>query len=105
MYANSLRGEVEIVLDKKSYALRPTFEALYCIEQELNMGFLALAKKIAAGNVTHNELAAIIGHCLADPNKLSRDILCESIAKGDVNNALASVAVLCIYVLNGFHYE
>lgn len=64
---NPHRGEVSIVLDKKSYVMIPSFSVLVNIEEELNCSILDLVRKISEGkNLSLKEAEAIIRYSTKD---------------------------------------
>lgn len=106
MQANTWRGEVDIVFDKKTYVMRPTFIALNNIEQELNTGFIDIVRKISSGRITLEELSIIIAHCLIDSEALnSPGALKEAIIRNGLAECMDSVVKLCTAILEGFSYH
>jgi len=77
----------QIILDGNSYTLHPTFAALSGIEQTLGIGFVALARKLAEGDITLEELAAIISGCMAEtpPDK-------DALVRGGLANVIETVS-------------
>lgn len=103
MTINPWRGEVEVILDNKSHVLRPTFAAINDIEQNLGIGFIALAKKISAGNITTREIAKIIECCMVE--KISICDINESILRSGLADILIAITHLCTAVFVGYQRE
>ncbi len=102
MTANKWRGEVEIVLDGMHYTLRPTFEALCRIEQELGAGLLAVARLLAQGQLNLTQLIAIIHHCTqAAGHTTSREVFCNALLHNGLNSALYAVGVMFTRIFAG----
>jgi len=95
--------EVKIILDGKSYVMRSTFEALSRIERELGSGVMSLAKKIADGALTLEELATIIGHAIE--SDLSPDAIRAAILGSGVTHATQAVTGMFVRIFRGFHTE
>ncbi len=60
---NGARGETEIVLAGRRYALRPTFGALAAIESGTGKSLLDLAREAAAGLLRVSDMAWIVWAC------------------------------------------
>jgi len=97
MTANPWRGEVSITLDGISYVMRPTFERLNRIEQKLNMGFVALARKLADGNIMLEELAVVVAECMQEKIAVR-----DALTHGGIMEAIASVSAMFALVFGGF---
>jgi hypothetical protein len=96
--ANPLRGEAELRLDGKTLVLRPTFAALVAAEAELGPLF-ALCERAAAGLLTLAEMAALLWHCLAEPQP--RTAFSEALVAGGLANATPALRVLLSQILAG----
>lgn len=60
MTANRHRGEEELRLAGRGYILRPTFQALAEIEDEIGEPLLALADRVLAGRVGTKDVLAMV---------------------------------------------
>ncbi len=58
--ANKHRGEVEIELGGKTYALRPSFQCICEIEAQTGLTIVALARRYGAGNFGMTDAAVIV---------------------------------------------
>ena len=58
--ANKHRGEVEIELGGKTYAMRPTFQSLCEIEAGTGLGIVALVKRWGGSNFGISDAAVIV---------------------------------------------
>jgi len=58
--ANKERGETNIILDGKSYVLRPTFEALCEMEDRSGLSVLKMLASMEGGNITMRQMALVI---------------------------------------------
>ena len=97
MPVNPWRGEVEITLDGKPYILRPTFAALSGIEQKLHVGLIALAGKLAGGEITLEELVVIIAQCVVETPPNIHDALIRS----GLASAVESIGCMFTSVFGG----
>ncbi len=97
MTANPWRGEVEIMLGGKPYILRPTFSSLSNIEQQLGLGLVALARKLADGSIRLEELAVIIAQCSLEAPLDIR----QALARGGLAHVIASVSRMLAVVFGG----
>ena len=58
--ANRHRGEVELSLDGRRFVLRPSFAAIAEIEARCGEGVIALARRLAAGDIRVSDFAAVV---------------------------------------------
>ena len=58
--ANRHRGEVEVDLGGKTYALRPTFQALAEIEDKTGTNLVTLARRFADGDIGVRDVAVVL---------------------------------------------
>ena len=58
--ANRHRGDVEIELAGRRFLLRPTFAAIAEIEERSGQGLIALARRLAAGDIRITDVATIV---------------------------------------------
>jgi hypothetical protein len=101
MIANPVRGEAALDVNGDTFRLRPTFTALVAAEQELGPLF-ALVERAAAGDLRLAELVALFWHCIdARPERLTREMLGESIAGRGLATATPVLRVLLGQVLQG----
>lgn len=100
MTANPWRGEVTIVLSGAPHILRPSFEALSGVEQELSIGLVTLARKLADGMLTLEEMETIIRHCLIGNGCLEN--LKDALVQSGLANATQAVAEMLTLALGGF---
>ncbi|MEO0418348.1 MAG: gene transfer agent family protein [Pseudomonadota bacterium] len=98
--ANSLRGEASLQVGNKDLLLRPSFENLVAAEEELGSLF-ALIERASDGELTLNEITALLWHCLAvDPRPERADVGSAVLAMGLVQ-ATAPVRIILAEVLQG----
>ena len=98
-----LRGEATLALGGRTHRLRPTFTALVAAEAELGPLF-ALCERAAAGQLTLSEMAALLWHCLAEPQSpdtCPRDEFAEALVAGGLANATPALRVLLGQILAG----
>lgn len=62
--ANKMRGEVKVTLRGKEYVLRPDFQAIAEIEDQLEAGLPYVFIKAQKGKIGFKEYAAIIYGCI-----------------------------------------
>lgn len=101
--ANPVRGEAELMLGGQTYRLRPSFAALVVAEAELGPLF-ALCERAAAGQLTLAEMAALLWHCLAEPQRpdlRQRDAFAEALVAGGLANATPALRTLLSQILAG----
>lgn len=82
MGANSVRGEVEIKLGDRTLVLRPTFDALVKIEDELGTGMVGISQLWAMGRGGIRVIEAVLwnGSRATEPElerKALRDMIVE----------------------------
>ena len=88
--ANQYRGEIDIILDNKSYTLRPTFQALCEIEGDLNKSIIDVLSGLNESKPKAIEIAKIIYHAAKayDPNFA---LTYEQIGEGVFNTGILKV--------------
>ena len=89
--ANRQRGEVKIILDDKTYVMRPTFEALCEIEDALDTSIPDLILMFRDGNIRLKNIAAIVWGGIwgyDKKNALSMEEVGELITKTGMMNIL-----------------
>jgi len=57
---NKVRGEVEVILDGKTYTMVPSFQAMCEIEAVTGLGIVALARRYQSLNFGISDAAAIV---------------------------------------------
>jgi hypothetical protein len=91
----------EIILNGRNYILKPNFEALKHIEQELESGLTALARKLVDGMLTLEETAAIIAHCIE--GDIERAAIGEALVQGGFARATHVIAEMFSQTLSYHH--
>jgi len=86
-----------VILDGKSYILRPTFTALNNIEQQLSVGLVALARKLSEGNIMLEELVIIITQCAIDSPQNIR----QSLVRGELAHIIEAISRMFAAVFGG----
>lgn len=75
--ANPQRGEVDILLDGKSYPMRPSYETMVAIEKELG-SLMAVARRFRSegeGGITIREAAVIVTEGVKAAGKARKDTM------------------------------
>lgn len=99
--ANPMRGEVELKLGEKAFLLRPTFEALVRIEQELGSLF-SIVERATTGNVTLKDIVTVIWSCAeAGGSDLEREEFGRLIAESGVAQATSAFRSILTIALAG----
>jgi hypothetical protein len=98
--ANPHRGEAAFVVAGVRRLLRPTFSALVAAEEELGSLF-ALVERAAAGQLRLHEMAALFWHCLADAEKLPRELVEEAVTDLGLAACAAPLRGLLGQILRG----
>lgn len=98
--ANVVRGEAAFELGGRALVVRPSFAALVAAESELGP-LLALADRAAEGRLLLAEMAALIWHCLAERDGLTRDAVGEALVAQGVGAALPALRAILRQVLAG----
>lgn len=79
MSANTVRGEVDVVVNGKAYVLRPTFDAIARIESELGVGTIQLSKRLLTG-AGMTEMMSLLFHGIeASGEKVQREEIAEAL--------------------------
>ena len=98
---NPLRGEVELTLGEQVFLLRPTFEALVSIEQELGSLF-SVVERATKGSVTLNDIVAVIWSCAqAGGSELKREEFGRLIVQNGVAQATTAFRSVLTIALAG----
>ena len=85
---------VPITLAGTTYQMTPRFEAIASIEQKAG-SFIALARKLAQGDISLSELACIIEAAIDADNAP----IGEALVMGDLPHAMDAVAAMMITIL------
>lgn len=97
---NIVRGETGFSVGGRTRLLRPSFAALVAAEGELGP-LLALADRAAEGGLLLSEMAALIWHCLAERDGLTREDIGEALVAQGVGAALPALRAILRQVLAG----
>lgn len=100
--ANSLRGEVSLMLDGEAVSLRPTFAAIMEIEHRLG-GVVPLAARAAAGDFGLKDVSVIIWATwnAADGVERSLNEVGERVTAAGVAAVAPAVRELLVRILSG----
>jgi hypothetical protein len=98
--ANRLRGEASLAVAGRTHVLRPTFAALVAAEDELGPLF-ALVERAAAGQLRLAELAALMWHCLAERDGLTREQVGEAVLAVGLAGCAPALRALLGQILQG----
>ncbi len=98
--ANALRGEAELIIDRQSYILRPTFEALVAAEEELGSLF-SLVERASQGALSITEITALLWHCLPSNTRPSREALGRCVIAMGLLEATKPIRKILAQVLKG----
>jgi hypothetical protein len=99
--ANPERGEAAITVAGITLTLRPSFEALVRVEEELGP-LLGWVEKVGLGGVTIGEIVGLFWHCLTDkPGELTRDRLGEAVVEAGLAAATPVLRMLIGQILKG----
>lgn len=90
--ANKHRGEVKVTLDGVEYTMRPTFEALISIEDDLNKKLVSIARAFFQSDIGVKETAHIIHRGIESSGaQLSLEAVGRAVVKGGVNNYIKPI--------------
>lgn len=98
--ANPARGEASFVVAGVAYVVRPSFAALVAAEAELGP-LLALVDRAADGRLTLTEMAALLWHCLAGRDGLTREMVSEALVAQGVSAALPALRAVLRQMIGG----
>lgn len=98
--ANKQRGEAKFDIKGKSYILRPTFEALCQIEDELGESIISVAGKNISGTLTLPQIVKIIEIAIVGEKPDANDVGETIVAKG-VNDTIAELTKFLTNALAG----
>ncbi|WP_067737917.1 gene transfer agent family protein [Novosphingobium naphthalenivorans] len=97
---NPLRGEATLMIEGAAHILRPSFSALVAAEEELGPLF-ALVERAGAGELRLGEMAALFWHCLAAPERVSRETVGAAVLAQGLAACAAPLRVLLSQILKG----
>lgn len=98
--ANPLRGEASLRVGGQDLILRPSFENLVAAEEELGSLF-ALVERASGGELTLNEIAALLWHCLAIDQRPGRSAIGAAVLAMGLVQATTPVRAILSEVLQG----
>jgi hypothetical protein len=97
---NPMKGQVEVSLGIETYKCRLTIDSLIKIENELDMGILAIATKMSNANVRIYELSVVLRYALrGGGNDLDQKELFKIIENAGIVDTSKAVAQLLADVL------
>ncbi|MEL7445667.1 MAG: GTA-gp10 family protein, partial [Pseudomonadota bacterium] len=76
--ANPLRGETAFEVNGTAVLIRPSFEALVAVEEEIGSLF-SLVERASAGALTIVEITALLWNCMPEDGRPGKDTVGESI--------------------------
>ena len=100
MSGNATRGEGSIVIDGRTYLLRPTFDGLVRAEDELGPLF-ALVERAGSGQLRLGEIATLFWHCLAPPAGPTREQVGEAVLAQGLAASAKPLRLLLGEILKG----
>jgi hypothetical protein len=98
--ANPSRGETSLEVAGREVVLRPSFENLVAVEDELGSLF-ALVERASGGALTLTEMTALLWHCLPIDERPERQILGEAVLAMGLVKATEPVRVILAQALQG----
>ena len=98
--ANTLRGEASFTVAGKDLILRPSFENLVAVEEEVGSLF-ALVERASAGELTLTEISALLWHCLPTDNRPERQTIGAAVLSMGLVPATVPVRALLAQILQG----
>ncbi len=101
--ANRHRGEVEVTLGGRRYAMRPTFAALCEIEDRTGLGLVELARRFWDGRFGVRELATVLwaGIRAADDDAPDFEAVGRLVAEQGFQSLAGPVAAFLAGVIGG----
>ena len=98
---NPLKGQVEVSLGTETYKCRLTIDSLIKIENDLDIGILGLASKMATANVRIYELSVVLRYALrGGGNDIDEKELFKIIENAGIVDTSKAVANLLTDVLS-----
>lgn len=98
--ANPRRGEADLVVADKTFILRPSFENLVAVEEELGSLF-ALVERASDGTLRFSEITALLWHCIVADPRPTRDAVGEAVLEIGLVSATQPVRSILAQVLQG----
>lgn len=98
--ANAARGEATIRIAGADSLVRPSFAALVAAEAETG-SLVALAERAANGAIGLAEIEALIWHCLADRETLTREMIGAALVDSGLAGAMPAVRAILGQLLIG----
>jgi hypothetical protein len=95
-----MRGECEFVIGPDAHILRPSFERLVAVEEEIGSLF-ALVERASEGALTLAEVTALIWHCIDSEQRPSRSEVGAAVLERGLVNATQPVRAILGQVLQG----
>lgn len=90
--ANQQRGDVEIILEKQKFVMRPTFEAMIQIENETGLGMVELTLLALQGRLGLRQVTSIVAAGLkATGNPATNENIGPKIFRTGIMNVSPSV--------------
>ena len=98
--ANPMRGEAAIRIAGEVHKLRPSFTALVAAEEEIGPLF-AFADRAASGGLKLGEIAALLWHCIAEPDRPPREAVGAAVVEQGLAATAAPLRALLTEILKG----
>jgi hypothetical protein len=98
--ANPVRGETTLAVAGAELVLRPSFESLVAVEEELGPLF-ALVDRASEGSLTLREMRALLWHCMDPESRPSREAVGEALLTTGLVAATQPVRAILAQVLQG----
>lgn len=104
-FANPIRGEVSLSLGERKFRLRPTFEALVRIEQEVGSLF-AVVERTTSFQVTLKDVVTVLWSCaVAGGADVEMSEMGELIAENGISAATPAFRAILTSALAGPNSE
>jgi hypothetical protein len=97
---NPHRGEAGLIVAGQPALLRPSFNALIAVEEELGP-LLALVERASRGELRLAEMAALFWHCLTERETVTREALGDAVLAMGLAACAAPLRVLLHQILGG----
>lgn len=97
---NPLKGEIEVELNSKTYKTRLTVDSIMQIEDELDIGIIKLATKMAEGDIRVSHIVAVLHPALrGGGNDVDRKDVVKLVSDTGVVKSTTAVATLLTQTL------
>ena len=97
---NPLKGEIEVELNNKTYKTRLTVDSIMQIEDELDIGIIKLATKMAEGDIRVSHIVAVLHPALrGGGNDVDRKDVVKLVSDTGVVKSTTAVATLLTQTL------